>query len=144
MRHLNGYAKLGRPTDHRLAMLRNMATSLLIEGRVQTSLAKAKALKPIVERIITLGKDGTLHARRKALSYLFKKEAVEATFGSLAERFKSRAGGYTRIIKLGTRLGDATKMCHLELVDFHEQEGKAKSEKKREHRAKVEAQKAEK
>ena len=136
MRHLSGNVKLGRPTDHRMAMLRNMATSFLIEGRVQTSLAKAKALKPIVERIITLGKDGTLHARRKALSFLYKKEAVEATFGTLAERFKSRPGGYTRIIKLGTRLGDATKMCHLELVDFHENEGKKKTEKKAELRAK--------
>jgi len=136
MRHLSGNVKLGRPTDHRLAMLRNMATSFLIEGRVQTSLAKAKALKPIVERMITLGKDGTLHARRKALSFLYKKEAVENTFGSLADRFKSRPGGYTRIIKLGVRLGDATKMCHLELVDFHENEGKKKSELKQERRAK--------
>lgn len=136
MRHLSGNVKLGRPTDHRLAMLRNMATSFLIEGRVQTSLAKAKALKPIVERMITLGKDGTLHARRKALSFLYKKEAVEASFGPLAERFKNRPGGYTRIIKLGVRLGDATKMCHLELVDFHQHEGKKKAEKKQELLAK--------
>jgi large subunit ribosomal protein L17 len=139
MRHLNSNVKLGRPTDHRMAMLRNLATSFLIEGRLQTSLAKAKALKPIVERIITLGKDGTLHARRKAVSFLYKKEAVEATFGSLAERFKTRPGGYTRIIKLGTRVGDSTKMCHLELVDFHENEGKKQSEKKQELRAKREA-----
>jgi large subunit ribosomal protein L17 len=143
MRHLSGNVKLGRPTDQRMAMLRNMATSFLAEGRIQTSLAKAKALKPIVEKMITLGKDGTLHARRKALSFLYKKETVEATFGTLAERFKSRPGGYTRIIKLGIRQGDSTQMCQLELVDFHEHEGKAKIERKRELRAKAEAQKSE-
>lgn len=136
MRHLNGNAKLGRPTDHRLAMLRNMATSFVMEGKVQTSLAKAKALKPVVEKIITLGKDGTLHARRKALSFLYKKEAVELVFDNLANRFKDRPGGYTRIIKLGTRLGDATKMCSLELVDFHEHEGKSKKAKRQEVLAK--------
>ncbi len=130
MRHLKKNNKLGRPTDHRMAMLRNMATSFLIEGKIQTSLAKAKALRPMVERIITLGKRGTLHARRRALSILYKKEAVEATFGKFAERFKERPGGYTRIIKLGVRLGDATKMCNLELVDFHEHEGLAKKEEK--------------
>src|SRR3989338_7743483 len=130
MRHLSGNVKLGRPTDQRMAMLRNMATSFLAEGRIQTSLAKAKALKPIVEKIITLGKDGTLHARRKALSYLYKKEAVEIIFNTLAERYKTRPGGYTRIVKLGTRLGDSTKMCNLELVDFHEHEGKVKKTKR--------------
>ena len=135
MRHLNSNKKLGRPTDHRLAMLRNMATSFLIEGRVQTSLAKAKALKPMVERLITLGKAGSLHARRRALSVLFKKEAVDAAFGGLADRFKTRPGGYTRIIKLGTRLGDSTKMCSLELVDFNENEGKQKKEVKQAERA---------
>ena len=116
MRHLSSNVKLGRPTDHRMAMLRNMATSFLIEGRVQTSLAKAKALKPIVERMITLGKDGTLHARRKALSFLYKKEAVETTFGALAERFKSRPGGYTRIIHIG-KSKDGMPKVQLELVE---------------------------
>ncbi len=140
MRHLNANVKLGRPTDHRLAMLRNMATSFIIEGRIQTSLAKAKALKPVVEKIITLGKDGDLHARRKALSFLYKKEAVEAVFGPIAERFKTRPGGYTRIVKLGTRLGDATKLCNLEFIDFHEHEGQKKSERKQEHLAKKAAQ----
>lgn len=142
MRHLSGNVKLGRPTDHRVAMLRNMATSFLLEGRVQTSLAKAKALKPIVERMITLGKDGTLHARRKALSFLYKKEAVELTFNSLAKRFKDRPGGYTRIVKLGIRQGDATKMCNLELIDFHDNEGKVKAQRKVELRE-SKAQKAE-
>lgn len=132
MRHLNSNAKLGRPTDQRMALLRNMATSLLIEGRVRTSLAKAKALRPVVERMITLGKDGSLHARRKASSFLYKKEAVDLAFSSLAERFKTRPGGYTRIIKLGSRLGDAAQMCHLELVDFNEHEGKVKKEKRQE------------
>lgn len=136
MRHLSGNVKLGRPTDQRMAMLRNMATSFLIEGRVQTSLAKAKALKPIVERMITLGKDGTVHARRKALSFLYKKEAVDSAFNSLAERFKTRPGGYTRIVKLGIRQGDSTKMCNLELVDFHDHEGKKKKSARQQHLSK--------
>lgn len=136
MRHLSGNAKLGRPTDHRMAMLRNMTSSFLVEGRIETSVAKAKALKPIVERMITLGKDGTLHARRKAASFLYTKEALEATFKGLAERFKTRPGGYTRIVKLGTRLGDSTKMCLLELVDYHDHEGKAKAQAKQERLAK--------
>ncbi len=143
MRHLNSNKKLGRTTDHRLAMLRNMATSFLIEGRIETSLAKAKALKPMVERLITLGKSGSLHARRKALTVLYKKEAVEATFGTLANRFRVRPGGYTRIVKLGVRVGDATKMCSLELVDFNENEGKRKLEQKQAARAKKQAEAAE-
>lgn len=142
MRHLKSYSSLGRASDHRRAMLRNMTTSFLIEGRIRTSLAKAKALRPIVEKVITLGKRGTLHARRQALSYLFKKEAVDAAFGKLTERFKSRPGGYTRIVKLGQRPGDATHMAHLELVDFQDHEGKLKSEerKKRQEKKNTEAE----
>ena len=100
-------------------------------------LAKAKALKPMVERLITLGKAGSLHARRKALSVLYKREAVEAAFGGLADRFKARPGGYTRIIKLGIRTGDSTKMCSLELVDFNDNEGKRKKEAKQIEKAKL-------
>ncbi|MBI2602012.1 MAG: 50S ribosomal protein L17 [Deltaproteobacteria bacterium] len=131
MRHLSGYSSLGRASDHRRAMLRNMTTSFLIEGRIRTSLAKARALRPIVEKMITLGKRQTLHARRQVLSYVFKKDAVEAAFGKLSTRFNTRPGGYTRIIKLGQRSGDATQMAYLELVDFQDHEGKVKADEKK-------------
>lgn len=128
MRHNKQYAKLGRESSHRRAMLRNMATSFLIEGRIATSVEKAKAVKPIVEKLVTLGKRGDLHARRRALAYLYKKEAVSALFGKYADRFKEREGGYTRIVKLGKRFGDGMNSCFLELVDYTVHEGKAKKE----------------
>lgn len=128
MRHLHGYRKLGRVSSHRRAMLRNMATSLLKHERIETTVPKAKELRGIVERMITLGKRGDLHARRQAASYLFDDETVRKVFSDLAGRFKDRPGGYTRIIKKGFRFGDGADMALLELVDYSDkQEAAAKA-----------------
>jgi large subunit ribosomal protein L17 len=102
-------------------MFRNMATSLLIHERIETTVPKAKELRSIVEKMITLGKRGDLHARRTAASYLFSDEAVAKVFSDLATRFASRPGGYTRILKKGFRFGDGADMAFLELVDFQDQ-----------------------
>ena len=118
MRHGHGYRKLGRVSSHRRSMLRNMATSLLVHERIETTVPKAKELRGIVEKMITLGKRGDLHARRQAASYLFSDEAVKKVFSDLASRFKDRPGGYTRILKKGYRFGDGADMAFLELVDY--------------------------
>lgn len=118
MRHGHGYRKLGRVSSHRRAMLRNMATSLVLHERIETTVPKAKELRSIVDKMITLGKRGDLHARRQAASYLFSDEAVKKVFAELAPRFKDRPGGYTRILKKGYRFGDGADMAFLELVDF--------------------------
>lgn len=118
MRHLNGYRKLGRKSAHRKAMLRNMATSLVLHERIDTTLQKAKEVRSVVEKMITLGKRGDLHARRQAGSYLFDDAAVAKLFEGLATRFKDRNGGYTRILKKGFRVGDSADLATLELVDF--------------------------
>lgn len=120
MRHLNGYRKLGIVSSHRRALLRNMATSLLKHERIETTLPKAKELRRVVERMITLGKRGDLHARRMAASYLFDDEAVSKVFGDIADRFKTRQGGYTRILRKGFRFGDGADMAFIELVDFQD------------------------
>lgn len=122
MRHLNGYRKLGRVSSHRRALLRNMATSLVKHERIETTLPKAKELRGVVERMITLGKRGDLHARRMAASYLFDDDAVAKVFSDLATRFKTRPGGYTRILRKGFRFGDGADMAFIELVDFAEQD----------------------
>lgn len=118
MRHLNGYRKLGRRTDHRRAMLRNLTTSVVLHERVDTTVQKAKEIRSLVEKMITLGKRGDLHARRTAASYLFDDAAVAKLFGDLAGRFKTRNGGYTRILKRGVRVGDSAQLATLEFVDF--------------------------
>lgn len=118
MRHLNGYRKLGRKSAHRRAMLRNMATSLVIHERIDTTVQKAKEVRSLVEKMITLGKRGDLHARRSAAAYLFDDAAVAKLFSDLAGRFKTRNGGYTRILKRGVRIGDSAELATLQLVDF--------------------------
>lgn len=125
MRHLKGYRKLGRETSHRMAMLRNMATSLLEHERIETTLPKAKELRGVVEKVITMGKNGSLHNRRKALAIVYKDDVVKKVFGEIAVRFKDRPGGYTRILRKGPRFGDGAEMALIELVDF---EGKKTSE----------------
>ena len=120
MRHGHGYRKLGRVSSHRRSMLRNMATSLLVHERIETTVPKAKELRSIVDKMITLGKRGDLHARRQAASYLFSDEAVKKVFSDLASRFKDRPGGYTRILKKGYRFGDGADMAFLELVDYEQ------------------------
>jgi large subunit ribosomal protein L17 len=117
MRHRMSGRKLGRPTEHRLAMLANMACSLIKHEQITTTLPKAKALRPVVEKLITLGKRGTLHTRRQALAQLPDEAMVQKLFGELAERYADRAGGYSRILKAGFRYGDAAPMAVIELVD---------------------------
>lgn len=128
MRHKKGYRKLGKETAHRKAMLRNLATSFLTHGRIQTTVPKAKEVRSIVEKMITLGKKGSLHCRRQAESYLYGNVAAKQVFTDIAGRMKDRPGGYTRIVKLGERFGDGAEMCNLELVDFHEQAQKNTSD----------------
>jgi len=111
-------------------MLRNMATSFLEGGKIHTTIPRAKELRSIVEKMITLGKRGDLHARRQVEGYLFGERAGKRVFGELAKRFDSRPGGYTRIVRYGQRFGDGAAMCNLELVDYGEHEGKASAEAK--------------
>lgn len=118
MRHLNGYRKLGRRSDHRRAMLRNMATSMVLHERIDTTVQRAKEIRSIVEKMITLGKRGDLHARRAAASYLFDDAAVAKLFTDLSSRFNTRSGGYTRILRRGVRVGDSAELATLEFVDF--------------------------
>ncbi|MBM3564885.1 MAG: 50S ribosomal protein L17 [Alphaproteobacteria bacterium] len=117
MRHANRGRKLNKKSQHRHAMLRNMTTSLLIHEQISTTLPKAKELKRFVDRVITLGKRGGLHARRQAAALLRDDEALKKLFGPLAERYKSRAGGYTRVLKFGFRYGDQAAMAVVELID---------------------------
>ena len=117
MRHRSGARKLNRTSSHRKAMFSNMAVSLLIHEQIKTTLPKAKELRRVADKMITLGKRGTLHARRQAFSYLRDDTAVSKLFGALAERYKERGGGYTRVLKAGFRYGDNAPMAFIELVD---------------------------
>ena len=117
MRHGIAGRKLGVTTSHRLAMFRNMATSLLKHEQITTTLPKAKELRPYVERIITLGKRGGLHARRQAYAQVMDEKVVDKLFTTLADRYRGRAGGYCRVLKAGVRYGDAASMAVIELVD---------------------------
>jgi large subunit ribosomal protein L17 len=117
MRHARAGKKLGRDSAHRKALYSNLAGALIEHGRIETTEAKAKAVKPFAERMITLGKRGDLHARRQALSALRSNDVVHHLFAEVAPRFSERDGGYTRIVKLGVRKGDAAEMAYLELVD---------------------------
>ena len=118
MRHRRAGKKLGRDSAHRKALYSNLAGALIEHGRIKTTEAKAKAVKPFAEQMITLGKRGDLHARRLALAELRSQDVVHQLFADVAPRFADRAGGYTRIVKLGPRLGDAAEMVYLELVDY--------------------------
>jgi large subunit ribosomal protein L17 len=118
MRHHRAGKKLGRDASHRKALYANLAGSLIEHGRIKTTEAKAKAVKPFAEQMITLGKRGDLHARRLALAELRSQDVVHVLFADVAPRFADRPGGYTRIVKLGPRQGDAAEMVFLELVDY--------------------------
>ncbi len=136
MRHLNSFNHLGRKSADRKAMLANMASSLILHKRITTTNAKARALRTYVEPLITKSKDDSTHSRRVVFSYLENKEAVSELFREVAPRIASRPGGYTRILKIGNRLGDAAEMCIIELVDFNEnmlagEGGKAKATRRR-------------
>jgi large subunit ribosomal protein L17 len=120
MRHRKSFNHLGRTTPHRKAMLSNMASSLIMHKRITTTTAKAKALRMFVEPLITKSKDDTTHSRRVVFSYLQDKDAVTELFREVSPKIAERQGGYTRIIKLGARLGDSAEMAIIELVDFNE------------------------
>lgn len=116
MRHRNAGYKLGRNTSHRRAMLRNLVTSIVLEDRVETTITKAKAARPHVEKLITLGKRGDVHARRQALAYLQTCEAVTRLFDTVAPRYGDRQGGYLRIVRTGFQRGDGAEKAFIELL----------------------------
>jgi large subunit ribosomal protein L17 len=128
MRHLKSGSKLGRNPWHRRATLRNLVTNLFDHGRITTTLTRAKAARPVAEKIITLGKRDTLQSRRQAAAYLMTPETTQKLFSEIAPRFADRAGGYTRIIQAGNRVGDNAKVAILELVGY-EYKAKEKKEK---------------
>ena len=130
MRHNKKFNHLGRTADHRHAMLANLAISLIMHKRITTTVAKAKALKKYVEPLITRSKEDTTNSRRVVFSYLQNKEALKELFGAVAAKVGDRPGGYTRIIKLGFRQGDAAQICFIELVDFDENMAKTATKKK--------------
>ena len=121
MRHKRAGKKLGRDSAHRKALYSNLAGALIEHGRIQTTEAKAKAVRPFAEKMITLGKRGDLHARRQAMAALRSNDVVHLLFNEVAPRFEERQGGYTRIVKLGPRHGDNADMAYLELVDYDPQ-----------------------
>ena len=147
MRHRNNTRKLGRTSQHRDLMLANIVASLIIHKRVKTTLAKAKAARPLAEKLVTLGKTGTLHARRLAVAKIGQKDAVSTLFKTIAPGFKDRNGGYTRIIKLGPRQSDSALIAFLEWVDYAveaEPAPAAKTEKPAKADKPAKAEKAEK
>ena len=123
MRHKIAGRRLGRTTSHRVAMLRNMATSLFEHERIVTTVEKAKELRPVAEKMITLAKRGDLHARRQALSFIRSKDVVEKLFTVIKDNFADRKGGYTRILRTGDRRGDCASMAIIELVGYEEDLG---------------------
>ncbi len=118
MRHHRSGKKLGRDSSHRKALYANLSSALIEHGRICTTETKAKAVKPIAEKMITLGRQGGIHARRQALAYLRSQEIVHKLFSEVGPRFRDRPGGYLRVVKLGPRQGDAAPMAYLELVDY--------------------------
>ena len=120
MRHNKNFNHLGRQAGHRKAMLSNMASSLILHKRIETTVAKAKAVQRFIEPLVTKSKEDTTHSRRVVFSYLKQKEAVTELFRTIAPKISERPGGYTRILKTGFRLGDAADMCIIEFVDFNE------------------------
>jgi large subunit ribosomal protein L17 len=125
MRHAKKTLKLGRKAEHRDLLLANQICSLIEHSRIKTTLAKAKAVRPYAEKMITLGKRGDLHARRTAFAFLRQKDAVKKLFGEVAQRSANRNGGYCRIVKLGPRTSDSAPMAYLEFVDIAAVEEKA-------------------
>ena len=120
MRHNKNFNHLGRQAGHRKALMSNMASSLILHKRIETTVAKAKAVRQFIEPLVTKSKDDSTHSRRIVFSYLKQKEAVTELFRTIAPKIAERPGGYTRILKTGFRLGDAADMCIIEFVDFNE------------------------
>ena len=138
MRHRNAGYKLGRNTSHRRALLRNLVTSIILEDRVHTTVAKAKAARPHVEKLITLGKKGDLHSRRQALAYLQTRDAVTRLFDTVAPRYGDRNGGYLRIMRTGFQRGDGAEKAFIELLGAEQL-----LDEKRQKRAEVRAKRRE-
>jgi large subunit ribosomal protein L17 len=138
MRHRNSGFKLGRNTSHRRALLRNLVTSVIVEDRVETTVAKAKAVRPLIEKMITLGKNGDLHSRRQAHSFLMTDKSVERLFETVAPRYGDRQGGYLRIVRTGFQKGDGAEKAFIELLGAEKQLD-AKRQKRDEIRAKKRA-----
>jgi large subunit ribosomal protein L17 len=136
MRHQKKTVKLGRTAEHRKALLANQVCSLIEHQRIKTTLAKAKAVRPLAEKMVTLGKNGSLHARRTALAVLRQKDAVKKLFDDIAPRSADRQGGYTRIIKLGQRKSDSAAVAFLEWVDAEVVEETAPTEKGKKRKSK--------
>ena len=143
MRHNKKFNHLGRTASHRSAMLANMAISLIMHKRITTTVAKAKALKKYVEPLITKAKEDSTNSRRVVFSYLQNKDAIKELFGEVSQKVGDRPGGYTRIIKLGTRQGDAAQVCFIELVDFDPEMAKDTKKKSTRRSRKSSAPKAE-
>jgi large subunit ribosomal protein L17 len=118
VRHHKSGRKLGRDASHRKALYANLTGALIEHGRIKTTIAKAKEVRPIAEQMITLGRRGGVHSRRQALKFLRSQDVVHKLFSDVGPRFKDREGGYSRIVRIGPRLGDAAEMAYLELVDF--------------------------
>jgi large subunit ribosomal protein L17 len=132
VRHHRSGKKLGRDAAHRKALYANLAGALIQHGRIKTTVTKAKAVRPIAEQMITLGRRGDLHARRQAMAYLRSQEVVHRLFAEVAPRFANRPGGYSRILRIGPRPGDSAEMAFLELVDFSaEEQAEEKAERRR-------------
>jgi large subunit ribosomal protein L17 len=144
MRHQKKTVKLGRTADHRKALLANQVCSLIEHQRIKTTLAKAKAVRPLAERMVTLGKNGSIHARRTALATLRQKNAVKKLFDDIAPRSAERNGGYTRIVKLGQRKSDSASMAFIEWVDMAEVVEEKPSEEKKAKRKEAEPKPKEK
>lgn len=146
MRHQVQGRKLGRTSSHRRAMFANMASSLILENRIETTLPKAKELRSVAERLVTMGKQGTLHARRRAVALIRNKAAVHKLFDELAKRFTDRHGGYTRVMKLGWRHGDAAPMAAIEYLGHdhggHEHAGEGSEKRVHVKKPKAAAKKA--
>ena len=142
MRHNKKFNHLGRTADHRRALLANLAISLIMHKRITTTLAKAKALKKYVEPLVTRAKNDSTNSRRVVFSYLQNKEAIKELFGPIADKVGDRPGGYTRIIKLGSRLGDAASMAFIELGDFDDNMAKTPKADKKTRRSRRSGKKA--
>ena len=132
MRHLNSHSKLGRNPWHRRATLRNLVTNLLEHGRITTTLTRAKAARPVAEKMITLGKRDTLQSRRQAAAYIMTAGVTQKLFSEIAPKFADRSGGYTRIIQAGVRVGDGAKVAILELIGYELKKKEKKEKTKKE------------
>jgi large subunit ribosomal protein L17 len=143
VRHRRAGTKLGRDAAHRKALYANLTGALITHGRIETTVTKAKAVRPHAEKMITLGRRGGVHARRQALAFLRSQDVVHKLFSEVGPRFEGREGGYTRVVKLGMRLGDSAEMAYLELVDFaprEREEEKAERRRLRLRRRREEAE----